>query len=362
MNKSHLPQRVLMTVDSFGGVWTYAMELSRALGGYGTKVVLAAMGAPLTPHQERETRNAANLTLFCSTFKLEWMRDPWEDVRRAGEWLLRIEREFQPDIVHLNGYVHGALPWHAPVLTVAHSCVYSWWTAVRGAPVPECWDRYRNEVSRGVQAAGLVVAPSSAMMDSIEYYYGPVRCARVIPNGIGVHVYAPAPKEPFILSAGRLWDEAKNIGAMGKVAPHLPWPVYVAGDDRHPEGGSARIEGVRCLGRLAPSDLARWYARASIYALPARYEPFGLTPVEAGLSGCALVLGDIASLREIWGDAAVFVPPEDERATGDAIKELIFDDGYRKTMADLALQRSRQFSLERMADEYLDAYNRMLNP
>ena len=42
-------------------------------------------------------------------------------------------------------------------------------------------------------------------------------------------------------------------------------------------------------------------ARASIYALPARYEPFGLSILEAALSGAALVLGDIPSLREVWG-------------------------------------------------------------
>ena len=63
------------------------------------------------------------------------------------------------------------------------------------------------------------------------------------------------------------------------------------------------------LGRLSAGELADWYARAAIYALPARYEPFGLSALEAALSGCALVLGDIPSLREIWGDAALFVPP-----------------------------------------------------
>jgi glycogen synthase len=59
---------------------------------------------------------------------------------------------------------------------------------------------------------------------------------------------------------------------------------------------------------------ADWYARASIYALPARYEPFGLSALEAALSGCALILGDIPSLREVWLEAAPYVSPDDESA------------------------------------------------
>ncbi|MEB3829625.1 glycosyltransferase [Phormidium sp. CCY1219] len=61
---------------------------------------------------------------------------------------------------------------------------------------------------------------------------------------------------------------------------------------------------------MSPEELSHWYARAAIYAFPARYEPFGLSVLEAALSGCALVLGDIPRLREMWGDAAVFANPD----------------------------------------------------
>ena len=65
---------------------------------------------------------------------------------------------------------------------------------------------------------------------------------------------------------------------------------------------------LRCLGRHR-GRLENWFAHASIYALPARYEPFGLSSWKQP-RGCALVLGDIASLREIC-DAALFIPPDD---------------------------------------------------
>src|SRR5205085_10355716 len=104
---------------------------------------------------------------------------------------------------------------------------------------------------------------------------------------------------------------AKNIQLLCGAASSLPWPVFVAGDTRDPLGRGRALEGVRALGPLTSAEIAEWYARASIYALPARYEPFGLSVLEAARSGCALVLGDIESLRENWDGAAIFVSPDD---------------------------------------------------
>jgi hypothetical protein len=95
------------------------------------------------------------------------MDEPWEDVAAAGRWLLGLEARFRPDIVHLNGYAHAALPFEAPVLVVGHSCVLSWWRAVKGVDAPPDWDRYRREVRAGLHAAGLVLAPTRAMLDSL---------------------------------------------------------------------------------------------------------------------------------------------------------------------------------------------------
>src|SRR5690349_15186580 len=151
-----------MTGDTVGGVWTYALELARAVRPYDVDVTLATMGSPLTDEQWREVRAAETVHVFESSFRLEWMDHPWDDVAKAGTWLLKLRDRVQPDVVHLNGYAHGALPWETPVLVVGHSCVFSWWGAVhRELPPPE-WDRYRTEVGRGLRAAAYVVAPSAA--------------------------------------------------------------------------------------------------------------------------------------------------------------------------------------------------------
>jgi glycogen synthase len=354
--------KVLLTTDTVGGVWTYALELSRALAFHDVRIALATMGGPLSASQRAEVSRLSNVDIFESHYLLEWMQDPWNDVRCAGDWLLDIERDFSPDVIHLNGYAHGALPWHAPTAVVAHSCVLSWWRAVKREDAPESWGRYRDEVTRGLRSAGVVIAPSHAMLDAATHHYGPFRDARVIYNARNPGPFsAPTPKEPFILTAGRLWDEAKNVSAFAHIAPQLPWPVYVAGEDQHPDGGRAETKNVHLLGKLGLDDLAPWFRRASIYALPARYEPFGLTVLEAALAGCALVLGDIPSLREIWGDAAMFVAPDDRDGLSRAITELAQDDQKRETFGARARARATRYSPDRMAREYLSLYREQVD-
>jgi glycosyltransferase involved in cell wall biosynthesis len=116
---------------------------------------------------------------------------------------------------------------------------------------------------------------------------------------------------------------------------------------------------VRHLGRLTSHEVRTWCARASIYALPARYEPFGLSVLEAAAAGCALVLGDIRSLRENWTGAAVFVQPDDSRALAHAIADLIADAARRSELGRFAKMRARQFTVARMTGAYMDAYARV---
>ena len=354
------PRKVLMTADTVGDVWTYALDLAYVLGERGVEVALATMGAPVNDLQREKAERIPRLKVFESNLKLEWMEDCWRDVERAGEWLLGLERRFCPDLIHLNSYVHGALPWNAPKLVVAHSCVLSWWSAVKGEAAPESWDRYRAEVKAGLAAADMVAAPTAAMLDALAEHHGALPPTRVIPNGRDPRLFKPTAKEPMLFSAGRLWDEAKNLEALEQVAPRLPWPVFVAGENHHPDGGEARPHNTRLLGRLSQRALAAWLGRSSIYVLPARYEPFGLSVLEAALAGCALVLGDIPSLRETWEGRAVFVAPDDAGALEAAVLGLIEDPERRAALGDAARERALEYTPERMADGYLAVYGEVL--
>ncbi len=358
---SSIPGRILMTADTIGGVWTYALELARYLGDYEIEVAAATMGDPLSPQQREEVGKIPNLRLFESTYKLEWMEDPWEDVCKAGDWLLQVEREFRPDVVHLNGYAHGGLPWKAPRLIVGHSCVVSWWKAVKHGSLPSAWDRYREEIARGLSSADMVIAPSRAMLKSLDENYGPLPSGRVIYNGRDASLFSPGWKGGrFVLTVGRLWDRAKNLSLVERAAAGIPWPIYAAGDKSF-SGGEAPSDSIHLLGRLSQAALAGWYSLSPIFVLPAWYEPFGLSVLEAGLSGCALVLGDIPSLREIWGEAALYVSPEDPQDLESRMRELIEDEALREEFSSRSRRRALEFSPRRMALDYFGSYQELIN-
>jgi glycogen(starch) synthase len=355
---------VLMTADTVGGVFTYAIELAAALARRGVRVALAAKGGCLSRDQWADARRVPGLEVYESAGKLEWMEEPWDDVARDGEWLLELADRLRPDVVHLNEFAHGALPLAAPKLLVAHSCVLSWFEAVRREPPPPSFARYREEVARGLAGAQLVVAPTRSMLDAVRRHYGELPHTRIIPNGRSPARFPRGEKEPIILCAGRLWDAAKNVAVLDAAAEALPWPVLVAGEEVHPDPAHRGRQGprhARALGHLTPGALACFYARAAIYALPARYEPFGLSVLEAALAGCALVLGDIPSLRETWDGAALFVEPDSVEMLRLMLNGLADRDDMRAWLSGLARERALELGPERMAEAYLAAYRELVS-
>jgi glycosyltransferase involved in cell wall biosynthesis len=354
-------RHILMTADAVGGVWTYAVDLARELGRRHVAVTLAVMGPQPSAAQQEEIRALPLVTLRHAPFRLEWMQDPWHDVRRAGKWLLDLERDLSPDVLHLNGYCHASLPWRAPVLIAAHSCVLSWWSAVHGSDAPIEWNRYAANVTSGLFAADLVVAPTAAMLAALEFHYGPLRRAMVISNGRSGPESLTRSKQPFVFSSGRIWDPAKNIGRLAECAEEISWPIFIAGDTTSPDGSCVSLPQVTCLGRLDSHQMQAWMRRASVYALPARYEPFGLSILEAALAGCALVLGDIPTLHEVWGSAAMYVPVEDRGALIAALRRCIEDEDERQALATRAHTRALELTADRMAQAYCDAYQELVD-
>jgi glycogen synthase len=351
---------ILMTVDPIGGVWNYALELCRGLLKAGVAVCLAVMGRRLSTAEQAAARSIA-ADLFESEFKLEWMRDPWRDVAAAGAWLLDIESRIQPSLVHLNGYAHGALRWQAPCLVVGHSCVYSWFESVWHRAPSADWDRYKEAVMAGLHGANLVTAPTQSMLSQLKKHYGNFAAAEPVYNGRAQAGFMPLAKQRFVLTAGRLWDPAKNIANLASAAAQVAWPIYAAGAASGPDGNEINLDGLQLLGELDPMTLSRWYGRAAIFAAPARYEPFGLAVLEAALSGCALLLGDIPSLREIWAGAALFVGPEDCDEIARSLTHLIKDSSLRAKLAKQARARALEFSPERMTQGYLALYEQLLS-
>jgi glycosyltransferase involved in cell wall biosynthesis len=353
--------RILMTADAVGGVWTYATHLARALAERGCRVRLVTLGPSPRPDQIDALRRIPGIDVEVTDLALEWMDPEARDFSRVLAHLLDLERRFEPDVVHLNGFREAVALWQAPVLVVAHSCVRSWWRACHGAePSEPRWLTYAANVRAGLAAAHAWVAPSGAFRDEIEALYTTPRAGRVIYNGIDAPPETPV-KEPFILAAGRFWDAAKNVSALAAVASHLSWPVRIAGEMSAPVLSEARPAAPEFLGALPYREMRRQMRRAAIFAAPCVYEPFGLGVLEAAGSGCALVLSDIPSFRELWNGAAVFIDPHDAAGITAALRGVCEDADLRQSLQQAAARRARRYSLAAMADAYLQTYEGMLS-
>lgn len=332
--------KILMTTDAVGGVWQYSVDLASQLSARGAQVLLATMGPRPTEAQKQLVAGVPGVVLCESDYKLEWMQQPWSDVAAAGRWLSDLAAEFQPDVVHLNGYAHAALLWNAPTLVVAHSCVYSWWHAVhRAAPPRNEWAEYHRRVSAGLQNANAIVAPSTSMAEALNAHYS-VRAGlvQVIHNFSEWPGYDGTAKEAFYLTAGRTWDLAKNVKLLQDISARLPWPVEIAA-------------------ALPHQTVLAQMRRASIYVHPALYEPFGLAVLEAARAQCCLVLADIPSLRELWDGAALFVDPRDPERWVQALTALATNDNARDSLAHLARLQATRYSSAAAMQKYCALYN-----
>ncbi len=360
--KSDDSLRVLMTADAVGGVWQYSLDLAAGLVQHGACVLLATLGPRPSEQQKRRLLALPGIEIGESDFALEWMANPWADVDASGKWLLGLQAEFCADVIHLNGYSHAALPWRRPVMVMAHSCVFSWWQAVHGSAPGAEWDEYRKRVGAGLAAADVIVAPSAYMADAVQRHYGtPVQKVRVIHNFSHAARSAGRVKQPHVLAAGRIWDDAKNIALLNSAAPELDWEIRVAGTGGPESEDTAEFQSrLHCLGELPHGDLIREMEQAAIFAHPALYEPFGLSVLEAARAGCCLVLADIESLRELWDGAAVFVDPRDAQGWIFELNSLARDAGRREQLSRRARSRANDYRPGPSLRKYWRLYRSLL--
>ena len=349
--------RILMTADAVGGVWTYATALACAFAARGADVHLVVQGPAPTPAQ-RSMLSGTSVRCVESPIALEWQDPAGETMGAARQFHAALERKLRPDIVHLNSFREASFDWQCPALVAAHSCVNSWAKACDDMAWlwEEKWRRYSKHVAAGLHHATAWVCPTQAFRDMMLDLYQPRAPGFVIWNGSPRQTGDIGSNEPMILAAGRMWDAAKNLSALEQAARGLKWPVLVAGSTLDIASDPA----IRQLGALSHAELNQLMQRAAIFTSPARYEPFGLSVLEAAAAGCALVLADIPTFRELWDDAALFTDPTNTRALHRALADLCANTAKRFRLQEAARLRSRRYAQRRMVDSYVALYQSLL--
>jgi glycosyltransferase involved in cell wall biosynthesis len=354
--------KILLSTDTLGGVWDHTVTLARELDAAGHEVLVAAIGEV---RDERLAHLSAGVQVASRSYRLEWMSGAEADVPAAAAWLRGLASVWGADVVHLNQMAYAAFGFPAPVLAAVHSDVLSWWTHVLGteAPMPE-WARYAAWVRDGLRAADAVAAPTAYQAALLARHYG-VEGASVVHNGVELAPGEPEPRTAFsALSVGRLWDRGKGVDvldeAAGLLGPDFP-AIHALGESTAPHGERFEPRHLRAPGRVERAEVDAWMRRASVYVATSRYEPFGLAPLEAALHGCALVLSDVGTFRELWDGCAEFVPVGDAPALAAVLRALRDDPARVARLAAGARKRAlRRYTSGRMAGEYIDLYRRLV--
>ena len=341
-------RHVLLTTDSVGGVWTYSLELARGLLAHGYGATLAVLGPnPSTP-QLKAASAIRGLQTIPTGLPLDWTATDEAELRAVAANLAGLAGRLRVDRVHLHAPSLAAeAPWNVPVVAVAHSDVATWWQATHGGALPDDLAWRAAATGRGLAEADAVIAPSVAFADALDRMYRPGRQIHVVHLGVAPFGHPTTPRDKSVLVAGRLWDTSKNIAMLDRIAPTLEVPVVAAGALVGPDGVAALFPSLSCPGTLTAAELAEAYARATVFASPARYEPFGLAVLEAAHAGCALALADIPTFRELWQGVALFFHPQDDAGARDAIGRLL---RAPEAASERARARAAEYSPAAMVD------------
>ncbi len=344
--------RLLMTADTVGGVWTFAKELAAGLLSQGCEVLLVSFGGEASSEQQQDTCKLAASGAFqyiCSNVALEWMPLNEEAYRAAAPMLLRLCAQFRPDALLLSQFCFGALPVSVPKIVIAHSDVLSWAAAIGKAPLEDDpWLRqYQALIGHGLKGADLLVAPTRSTLRAMCMHLELPQKTVVIGNGRSLPVESTAEtRQMRAVTAGRMWDPAKNLALLCNV--ESPIPMLVAGDH---QAETINTRGLTMLGRQSEAELLALFRTSAMYICCSVYEPFGLAPLEAALCSCAVLANDIPTLREVWDDGALYF--HDAPTLSQLMRNLADRPEMLLGAQKRSLARAQQYTTARMVDGYL---------
>ena len=366
--------RVLVTADTFSGVWTYARELVTGLVTQGAQVTLVSFGEIPLPDQTSWMQSLHGLEYHPTAFRLDWMQEGEQDFHAAEEYLCEIVRDTRPDILHLNQLSFGALPVATPRLVTAHGDVITWWLTIHGRePARSPWlEWYRKTVVAGMKRAGAVVTTTNWMSAMLRLAYDGEFESHIISPGRNPIYFNPfVTKEESVLAIGRLWDTGKQVALLTQHTHGLP--VCIVGADNPipapalPIRADVRVSTgaheISVKGAQTESQLRNLYSKSTVFAATSRYEPTGLASIEAAFSRCAIVANDTPVYRELWGDAALYFERNDGESLAEVLAQLDQDREMVRLYGTRAYNRARErFTARRMVDEYLQLYRRLRTP
>ena len=217
---------------------------------------LAVCGPRPDASQEAECRSLRNVSLAWTGLPLDWMAADAAAVGDVAGALVAIAHEWGADLLHLNIPSQAAgLPDGIPVVVTSHSCLPTWWRAVKRSDLPQDWRWQQELTAQGMRRADVVMVPTASHGKAIVGTYGALGNLHVVSNATSLPEPACAAKKPFVFSAGRWWDEGKNVATVEAVATLMRWPLRLAGGLAGPNMPTVTLHHAQVLGTLTQAAM-----------------------------------------------------------------------------------------------------------
>ncbi len=187
------------------------------------------------------------------------------------------------------------------------------------------------------------------------------RVEHIIPNGVDVRAFAPAPfrerpENPTILFVGSLYGRKRGDLLLKtfreQVLPRVPNAKLCGVCDAPPDARSGSEE---WTGRVSQDELIACFRRADVFCLPSSYEGFGVPYIEALAAGLPIVASPNDGAREVLREGKDGILSSDDEL-GEHLVRLLQNAHERKTWRECGVQRALDFDWERVTDQYLALY------
>lgn len=245
-------------------------------------------------------------------------------------------------------------------------------------------------VRMSVARAAQVIAVSRQTADDVAHFLraDPARI-HVIPNGVDGR-FSPAGGAD-VEKFRQVHDLPRRYWLyLGTLEPRKNLPLLLDAFARYREAGAGQADGagevtlvlaggkgwhfdaifeqVRALGLVdavrfpgfIPSEaLPDWYRAAELFVYPSRFEGFGLPVLEAMACGTPVLCSDAPGVREVAGEAAWRLPPDDAQAWQAAMLEAAQQPQRRAALRAAGLARAAAFTWQRTAEATVAVYERV---
>ncbi len=324
---------------------TYALNLLRELGQLAPEAGVRLLA--VTRHPELVPAGVEPVAL---TVRSQELRMAWS--------LPRLLRRLDVNLCHTQ----HALPLRPSCSTVVtvHDVSFARDSGFMGRK-----DRavFRLVVPRAVRGAARVLTVSErTKRDIVELYNVPPERIVVTPNGVDPS-FTPVGSErrsdsgiqrSYALSVGAIQPRKNQVAALAAAAAAGLELIVVGPEKDAALADELRAGGARLEGYVETERLVELYRGAACLVQSSRYEGFGLPVLEAMASGTPVVAFPDPALREVAGDAAIFV---DEDGLADGIRRAVAE---RERLVVAGLERARAFTWRAAAERTLAVYREIL--